>query len=78
VIEILFPSTAKRDLTEKKSIDERNGAEEYWIVDPRHKVVRVFHLGKRGDDAGTIFKRGAVRSRVLPKLRLTREKIFTS
>jgi Uma2 family endonuclease len=78
VIEILSPSTAKRDLTEKKSIYERNGVDEYWIVDPRHKAVTVFHLGEDGYDAGTIFKSGAVRSQVLPKLRVRIERIFES
>jgi Uma2 family endonuclease len=78
VVEILSPSTARRDLTEKKSIYERNGVDEYWIVDPRRKAVTVFHLVKHAYDAGSIFKNGAVRSRVLPKLRVTVEKLFAS
>ena len=78
VVEILSPSTAKRDLTEKKSIYERNGVNEYWIVDPRRKSVTVFHLIQQAYDGGALFKSGAVRSRVLPKLRLTIEKLFAS
>lgn len=76
VIEVLSRSTAKRDLTEKKAIYERNGVNEYWIVDPRHNAVTVFHLGEEGFDAGIIFKSGAVRSRVLPKLHVRIEKLF--
>ena len=76
VVEILSPSTARRDQTEKKDIYQRNGVDEYWIVDPHHKTVKVFHLGEHGYDAGQLFKSGAVRSRVLPKLRVSIEKLF--
>lgn len=75
-VEILSPSTTKRDLTEKKDIYERNGVDGYWIVDPRAKAVTVFHLGERGYDAGRTCRRGVLRSRVLPKLRLALGQLF--
>ena len=78
VIEILSPSTGRRDRTEKRSIYERNGVDEYWIVDPPHRMVTVFHLDEGGYDAGTTFSSGIVRSRVLPKLRLAIAKLFTA
>jgi Uma2 family endonuclease len=76
VVEILSPSTARRDQTEKKDIYARNGVHEYWIVDPRRKLVTVFHLGNREYDAGQMFTTGTLRSKVLPKLRIAVEKLF--
>lgn len=75
-VEILSSSTAKRDQTEKKDIYARNGVEEYWIVDPRRKVVTIFHLGGRGYEAGRSFATGTLQSKVLPKLRVAVEKLF--
>ena len=48
VIEIGSPSTRKRDETIKRRLYERSGVSEYWIVDPRVDVVRVYRrLGDR-------------------------------
>ena len=76
VVEILSPSTARRDRTEKKDIYAHNRVDEYWIVDPRRKSVTVFHLGDRDYDAGQQFTTSTIRSRVLPKLRIAVEKLF--
>ena len=38
----------KRDITIKRRLFERSGAREYWLVDPDHRLVRVF----RRDAAG--------------------------
>lgn len=76
-VEILSPSTARRDQTEKKDIYARNGVNEYWIVDPARKQVTVFHLGKRGYGAGATFTAGPIRSRVLPGLDLSAKELFT-
>lgn len=44
VVEILSPTTARYDRTEKKLLYEENGVEEYWLVDPGQQEVTVFHL----------------------------------
>ena len=41
VVEILSPSTAYYDLTEKRDVYERVGVKEYWILDPRRKVFEI-------------------------------------
>ena len=76
VVEILSPATSARDGSEKKAIYERNGVDEYWIVDPRSRNVTVFHLeaGKYG--APTIIHAGSLTSRVLPGLSLQLEDLF--
>jgi Uma2 family endonuclease len=76
VVEILSPATAKRDRTEKKEIYERNGVAEYWIVDPRAKTLSVFHLTEGRYGEGRSHASGTVRSRVLPKLRLSVANLF--
>ena len=50
-IEILSPSTRKRDLTVKKELYEEAGVKEYWIVDPDTKNSQGYLLkeGKYGD-----------------------------
>ena len=76
VVETLSRSTARRDRTEKKKVYERNGVEEYWIVDAQRRTVTVFHLTKGGYDAGQAFSAGKIKSRVLPKLDLSVEDVF--
>jgi Uma2 family endonuclease len=78
VIEILSPATERHDRSEKKAIYDRNGVDEYWIVDPQHRTVTVFRRLPDGYGAGRTFRRGMVRSHVLPRLRLRTSTLFAS
>ena len=49
-IEILSQSTAKRDQQLKKSLYQRVGVAEYWIVDPQAHVVEQYCLDAEGAD----------------------------
>ena len=42
VVEIGSPSTRRRDETIKRSLYERAGVSEYWVVDPELDLVRVY------------------------------------
>jgi Uma2 family endonuclease len=42
VVEILSPSTSKNDRQGKKSVYERFGVKEYWIVDSHHYTIEQF------------------------------------
>ncbi len=44
VIEILSPSTTRKDITVKFSLYERVGVKEYWIVHPLDKTILVYKL----------------------------------
>lgn len=44
IVEILSPSTAKRDKGYKKDLYEKSGVREYWIVDPLNKAIEVYLL----------------------------------
>jgi len=52
IIEILSPSTSKRDLNGKFQLYERSGVKEYWVVDPGNRYIRVFHLQTEGKESG--------------------------
>jgi Uma2 family endonuclease len=76
VVEILSPSTRRRDLPEKKDIYARNGVEEYWTIDPRARSLTIF--SRRGDafDDGTTLTSGPVPSRLLLGLAATVEQLL--
>lgn len=44
IVEVLSPSTAKRDKGYKKDLYERSGIKEYWIVDPENRSIEVYLL----------------------------------
>jgi Uma2 family endonuclease len=41
VLEISSPSTAKYDLGHKRRVYERNGALEYWLIDPASRKLKI-------------------------------------
>ena len=55
VIEILSPSTAKKDLNEKFRLYEKHGVREYWVVDPSAWSVWAYRLEAEGGyDSGEL------------------------
>jgi Uma2 family endonuclease len=57
IVEILSPSTFKKDVTEKFALYEESGVKEYWIVHPNDKAVTVFLLQENGKyNSGTIYE----------------------
>jgi Uma2 family endonuclease len=81
VVEILSPSTARRDRTEKVELYAQNGVDEYWIIDPRRREVILYSRsastpGHAFDDPLTLAT-GIVPSAVLPDLEATVEGLFT-
>jgi len=48
VVEITSPSTAAKDLREKRIAYERAGVPEYWIISPSDKTLQVFTLDAQG------------------------------
>ena len=61
IVEVLSPSTAKRDWNEKFFLYEAHGVKEYWIVHPKEKAVNVFLLQDDGKyDAGALYERKGV------------------
>lgn len=48
VVEILSPSTSKRDQNEKFTLYEKRGVREYWVVDPLARWVCLYGRDEKG------------------------------
>jgi Uma2 family endonuclease len=48
IVEVLSPSTFKKDVYEKFALYEEFGVKEYWIVHPKDKIITVFLLQENG------------------------------
>ena len=58
IVEIISPSTAKKDMTEKFVLYEEHGVREYWIVHPKDKAIHAFLLQDNGKyDTGKMYER---------------------
>jgi Uma2 family endonuclease len=42
IVEVLSPGTRRRDRTIKQTLYAREGASEYWLVDPDRDTIRVY------------------------------------
>jgi Uma2 family endonuclease len=56
VVEVISPSTSKKDLNLKFNLYEKSGVHEYWVVYPNDKAINVFLLQANGKyDDGTTY-----------------------
>ena len=77
VIEILSPSTAGRDRTFKRTLYERHGVNEYWMVDTDARNITVLILGENGYELAAIYGEGqTLTSPTLPCFSLNLDDIF--
>ncbi len=77
VIEILSPSTVGRDRTFKRTLYERHGVREYWMVDPAARNITVLLLGENGYELAGIYGEGqTLTSPTLPGFDLNLGDIF--
>jgi len=57
IVEILSPSTLKKDVNEKFNLYEEHGVKEYWIVHPEAQAINVYILQKDGKyNDGTVYE----------------------
>jgi len=57
IVEVLSPSTFRKDRGYKFNLYELHGVREYWLVDPKEKTVNVFLLQPDGRyDSGTVYE----------------------
>lgn len=81
-LEILSPSTSKKDQHEKFELFQGKGVREYWIVDPVGEWLCVYRLQADGRfDSGELHERdrsfGPVESRVLEGFTFEPGELFT-
>ena len=58
VVEILSPSTSRRDWKYKRELYARYGVKEYWIIDPANRIVTVMLLKEGVLEIGGAFVEG--------------------
>lgn len=77
IVEILSPSTSKRDLGIKKTLYEKFGVAEYWVIDPDQKSIEIFTLevGKFSRHIRLTFK-DQLTSSLFPGLQIPLSQIF--
>ena len=67
VVEVLSPSSRRRDQVRKMALYARSGVEEYWIADPENNDLLIYTLAD-GQYQQVPPSDGSVRSRLLPDL----------
>ena len=77
VVEVVSPSTFKRDTEDKRKLYAKYGVKEYWLVFPEERVVEVLTLeGNEYEVFSYAFESGKVCSKLLEDFCLNLEEIF--
>ncbi len=79
VIEVLSPSTARRDRKVKREIYARHGVKELWLANPDAETIEVFDFSKRQDEPVAVLENGThpiIATELLPGLGLPLSKAF--
>ena len=58
MIEVLSPSTARRDRKDKREIYTRFGVKELWLVNTELETIEVFDLVKQPDQPVSVLENG--------------------
>lgn len=69
VIEVLSPSTARRDRKDKREIYTHHGVRELWLVHPELETIEVFDLTSQPDQPISVLENGtheAISTGILP------------
>jgi len=78
IIEILSPSTSKKDRNDKFDLYESSGVKEYWIVFPKKQKVLAYFLNDQGQyiESGSCSKKETISPVLFPELKIDLEPIF--
>jgi Uma2 family endonuclease len=77
-IEILSPSTANKDQTEKFKLYEKYKVQEYWIVNPDNETIIVYKHNGTEYDKPVYYENGeTLLSDVLPGLKILLSEVFS-
>ena len=59
VVEILSESTRSKDMIKKLDLYKQCGVKEYWLVDPKNKLIYTYTLDKNEIVENMVFHKGA-------------------
>ena len=78
IVEILSPSTSKRDLTDKYELYEKTGVKEYWIARPNESSIQKFVLNEKMkyEFKGTFTEGSKISADIFPDLQVEISKVF--
>ena len=77
VVEIISPSTRKRDLLEKKDIYQEAGVKEYWIVLPLDRILFLYSLENGKYKEPLVYTTGDEFTSILfPEMRIAMDDVF--
>ncbi|MCI5158470.1 MAG: Uma2 family endonuclease, partial [Candidatus Electrothrix sp. AUS1_2] len=78
MIEVLSPSSAYRDETDKLHLYEAQGVKEYWIVNPDGGYIMIYRLdGKKYGKPEYLWKEDRLISKVIDGIALDLEPLFS-
>lgn len=79
VVEVLSPSTARRDRKEKREIYTQFGVRELWLVNTDLETIEVFDLVKQADQPIAVLENGthpSITTPILPEFTLVLADVF--
>lgn len=77
VVEIVSPSNPERDRIIKRQLYERNGVQEYWVVEPELQAIEVLRLDGDAFAPAGFFTAGAtLQTRMMPGLEIAIDDLF--
>ena len=77
IVEILSPSTKKRDLKEKRKLYEKAGVKEYWIVDPYNNYIQMYKLENNKYGIADVYtEEDKIRAGIFPDLEIDLSFVF--
>jgi Uma2 family endonuclease len=77
LVEILSPSTSKRDLRDKRALYAEKGVKEFWVVSPETRQVQVYFLEKQVERPSLVLEEiDTLRSDMFPGLEIPVGELF--
>ncbi len=78
VVEIISPSTRKKDIQIKHELYEECGINTYWLVFPKEEIIEAFELGENGkyQRVGGFSDDDELTTNILPGLKIIVKEVF--
>ncbi len=77
VVEVVSPSTLKRDISDKMRVYQDYGVKEYWLVFPLEKTIVIYEFTQKGYEAFSFAtEKGKIKSKVLEGFEIEVDEVF--